>query len=81
MRQKPPEPVTASEIADFVFCPEAWRLAQTGHQAANQAVQRAGTEHHTEKATAERFAGGSIALGRVLIVIALPALLVAYLWR
>jgi hypothetical protein len=81
MRQKPPEPVTASEIADFVFCPEAWRLAQTGHQAANQAVQRAGTEHHTEKATAERFVGGSIAVGHILLVMAVLALLAAILWR
>ncbi len=26
------ETVTASEIAEYVYCPEAWRLAQLGHQ-------------------------------------------------
>jgi hypothetical protein len=41
----------------------------------------AGTDHHTAKATAQRVAGGSIALGRILIVLALLALLAAILWR
>ncbi len=54
------ETVTASEIADFVYCPESWRLAQT----ANRAVQQAGIQHHASKATAERPAGGSIVLAR-----------------
>jgi hypothetical protein len=76
-----PDTVTASEIGDFVFCNEAWRLAQTGHSSANQAVQRAGISHHVQKATAERVAGGSIAIGRVLIVLALLVLMVAILWR
>jgi hypothetical protein len=76
-----PDTVTASEIAEFVFCPEAWRLAQNGHQSANRAVQVAGTDHHTAKATAERVAGGSIAVGRLLIVAALLALLAVVLWR
>jgi hypothetical protein len=69
-----PETVTASEIADFVFCPEAWRLAQTGHQSTNQAIRKAGMAHHTVKAAAETVAGGSIALGRILIIITLLAL-------
>ena len=75
------ETVTTGEIAEFVFCPEAWRLAQLGHRSANRAVQEAGIVHHASKATAERVAGGSIALGHVLIVVALLALLLAYLWR
>ena len=69
-----PDTVTASEIADFVYCGESWRLAQTGHQSANRDVQQAGTVHHTGKATAERIAGGSIALGRLLIAAALIGL-------
>ena len=69
-----PETVTACEIADFVYCPEAWRLAQAGHKTANWAVQQAGTVHHARKATAERVVGGSITLGRILIVLALLAL-------
>jgi hypothetical protein len=75
------ETVTASEIGDYVYCPEAWRLAQLGHESANHSVQRAGTSHHARKAAAERIAGGLIAVGRILIVAALLALLLAYLWR
>jgi hypothetical protein len=78
---KDPDTVTASEIGNFVFCQESWRLAQLGHRSANQAIQRAGTSHHAWKAAAERIAGGLIAVGRMLIVAALLALLLAYLWR
>jgi len=73
--------VTASEIAAWVYCPESWRLAQLGHESANRQAQDAGTVHHTAKATAERVAGGSIALGRILIAVSLLALLAAVLWR
>ena len=69
-----PDTVTASEIADFVYCPEAWRLARTGHESANQLACEASTAYHTRKAAAERVAGGSEALGRVLIVGALLAM-------
>jgi hypothetical protein len=76
--KRSPETATASEIADFVFCPEAWRLAELGCQSANQTERDRGTTHHTHKATAERVAGGSIAIGRVLSLVALLAL--ALLW-
>ena len=74
MTKQPPETVTASEIADFVFCNEAWRLAALGHRSANRAVQQAGTAHHRKKATAERIAGSSVAMGRILILAGLLAL-------
>ena len=70
--------VTASEIAEFVFCPESWRLARTGHESANQLAREAGDAHHTQKATAEKLAGKSMTLGRVLILVAL--LVLALLW-
>jgi hypothetical protein len=76
-----PDTVTASEIADFAYCPEAWRFSALGHQSANRAVQVAGTDHYTGLATSERVAGGSIAIGRFLIVIALLALVSWVLWR
>ncbi|QDV34877.1 hypothetical protein [Tautonia plasticadhaerens] len=73
------ETVTASEIANFVFCPESWRL-RDGLQLppGNRPALAAGTRHHEAKATAERVAGGSISLGRVLIVIAV--ILAVALW-
>jgi hypothetical protein len=78
---KHPDTVTASEIADFVYCGESWRLDALGHKSANRPVQQAGTTHHARKASAERVAGGSIVLGRVLIAAALLALLLDFLWR
>ena len=69
-----PDPVTASEIASWVYCPEQWRLAALGHESTNQPARDAGTVHHAWKATAERVAGGSIVLGRVMVVIALLTL-------
>jgi hypothetical protein len=78
MRHHLPETVTASEIADYVYCPEAWRLAAVGAPSANQPEREAGTTHHARKAAAEVTAGRSIAIGRILIVVALLAL--AILW-
>jgi hypothetical protein len=54
MPRNSPDIVTVSEIADFVFCPEAWRLRQVGVPSANRPEQDAGIVHHTHKATAER---------------------------
>jgi hypothetical protein len=76
--ERPPETVTASEIANWVYCPEAWRLDALGMPSGNQPERAAGTRHHAHKATAERIAGGSIAIGRILIVLALLGL--AVLW-
>lgn len=72
------ETVTASEIANWVYCPEAWRLDALGLEPENQPERAAGTRYHTRKATVERVAGSSIALGRVLIALALLGL--ALLW-
>jgi hypothetical protein len=72
--------VTASEIAEFVYCPEALRLTLLGHEPANQPVRDAGTTHHTRKARAERVAGDSIALGRWLVIAALILLGSAWLF-
>src|SRR6516162_9656644 len=51
-RQNTPEPVTASEIAGFVFRAEAWKLAQMGRESANLVVRRPGMARHTPKAAA-----------------------------
>jgi hypothetical protein len=69
-----PDTVTASELADFVYCPESWRLATLGHQSANQSIQVAGTKHHRWQAIVERIAGGLVAVGRLMIALALLAL-------
>lgn len=65
--------ISAAEIACFACCPEQWRL-EYGLGVA------AGTRHHARKAVAERMAGGSITLGRIMAATALVVLLLL-LWR
>ena len=68
--------VTASEIACYAYCPEQWRLQYgLGLPAQNRASLDAGTRHHTRKAATERVAGTSLALGRLLTLLALLGLL------
>jgi hypothetical protein len=75
--QKPEDLITASEIASFAYCPEAWRL-QYGLRlrAENRAAMDAGTRHHGRKAMAERIAGLAIALGQLILI----AGLILFLW-
>jgi hypothetical protein len=71
--------VSANEIAAFVYCPEQWRLEYgLGLEPGNRAVLDAGDRQHARKAVAERFAGGSIAVGRLVAVLAVLVLLL--LW-
>ena len=73
---RPPETVTASEIANWVYCAEAWGLGDgLKLPPSNQAARNAGTVHHARKATAERVAGGFIAAGRLLTAVTILALL------
>ncbi len=78
-RDRGPEMVSASEIGEFVYCPEAWRLEHALRRpAGNQAAGDAGSRHHARKALAERVAGGLIGIG--LALIAVPVVLVLLLW-
>lgn len=70
------ETVTASDIAEYAYCPESFRLQELGHESANQPARDRGTRHHALKAFAERVAAALIALGRILILAALLALAV-----
>ncbi len=70
-----PEMVTATEVASFVYCNEAWRLERLELEPGNRAALDAGTRHHEAKAAAEQTAGGLITVGRVLFVVAILALL------
>lgn len=73
--------ISASEIACFAFCPEAWRLEYgLGLDSGNQKEKVAGTGHHARKAVAERVASGSITLGRLLAAVAALVLLLLLLW-
>jgi hypothetical protein len=82
------ELTTASEIASFAYCPEAWRLEYgLGLEAGNQSARDAGERHHAGKAIAERLAGLAIRLGQGITLAALLLLLVlgykraCFAWR
>lgn len=79
MRENQHNIVTASEIADFVYCPEAWRLHSVGTLSANLEQQLTGNRHHTFNAIVERIAGVFVVLGRWLILAALLVLSVLWL--
>jgi hypothetical protein len=51
-----------------------------GLEPENRAALKAGTRHHKRKAVAEWVTGGSIGLGRVLVVFAAVALLLLIWW-
>ena len=72
--------ISAQEIACFAYCPEQWRL-QYGLRLppGNRDALVAGNRHHARKAVAERLAGGSIAVGRFLAILAVLAVLLAWI--
>jgi hypothetical protein len=68
--------ISAQEIACWAYCPEQWRLQYgLGLPAENRASVAAGNRHHVRKAVAERVASDSMTLGRLLVALALVALL------
>jgi hypothetical protein len=75
--------ITAAEMGSYVFCKEQWRLQYVlGMKPGNRAALDAGTRHHARKAVAERVAGGSIGIGRLLVGVALAVLLLLWwVWR
>ena len=79
--KRPDDLITATEIASWVYCPEQFRLQYgLGLEPSNQAELAAGDRHHARKGSAERIAGGSITLGRILAVLAALALLLLLWW-
>lgn len=75
-----PELVTASEIAAFVYCQEAWRLEPgLGLEPGNREALDAGTRYDEGKAVAERVTGGAVAVGRLVAVLAVVVLLLLWM--
>ena len=80
-RSDQPGMVSAQEIASWVYCPEQWRLENgLGLEPENRPALAAGNRHHARTAAAERIAGGSITLGRLLIAAAALLLLLRLGW-
>jgi hypothetical protein len=65
-----PDLVSASEIASYAFCPEAWRLGSTLCLRPNNERELSRDEHFHEKtAVLERVTQGALRLGLVLILL------------
>ena len=77
MDTKRTDVVSASEIASWEWCPEAWRLEALGAEPGNQESLDRGEAFHTRTAAAEVWSRRAAALGRWLLVL---AVLVALLW-
>lgn len=74
--KQPDSLVSAAEIASFAYCPEQWRLEYgLGLVPENRQALAAGDRHHAREAFAERIAGCSIVVGRILAILALVGLL------
>jgi hypothetical protein len=71
------EVVSASEIASWEFCPEAWRLEALGEDPENLEELARGEAFHARTAANEVLSRKAAALGWWLLVI---AVLVSLLW-
>jgi hypothetical protein len=65
-----PDIVSASDIASWVFCPEAWRLEALGLEPGNEEALEAGERRHAETAAFEVQSGAALNVGRWLIALA-----------
>ncbi len=77
--EEDPQPVTATEVASYVYCPEAWRLGHgLGLPSENQAGLRAGVTHHEAMAAVEVRSTAALRLALCLIALAGVLLGLAY---
>lgn len=70
--------VSATEIAAWAWCPEAWRLRALGNEPENHAALRRGEVRHARKSAFERWSRVLIALGWWLVVAAALMAAVAF---
>ena len=69
------EVVSASEIASYAFCPEAWRLGSAlGLKPNNEIVLARGEHFHEKTAAVEARSQAALWLGFALVVVGLGLL-------
>jgi hypothetical protein len=73
MKPKTDDVVSASEIASWEWCPEAWRLEALGEEPQNEAERARGTTFHARTAAAATLSRRVARLGRLLLVLGLVA--------
>lgn len=79
MKRHEDDVVSASEIAEWAWCPESWRLKSLGHESTNRAALEKGGRDHEEKASFEVASRSAISSGRGLLVAAVLIALAALL--
>lgn len=67
--------VSASEIAQWAWCPEAWRLEALGHEPGNERAIQRGEAFHARTAGFEAGSRAEISLGWWLLAAGLLLLL------
>ena len=70
MMQPRDEIVSASEIAEWVWCPESWRLKAVGLKPSNEAKLLEGEKQHAQTAGLELVSQRAIMLGFLLLLAA-----------
>lgn len=69
--------VSASELASWSWCPEAWRLEALGAEPENRADIERGARHHAEAANFEVISRSAISVGWIFLGAAVLLVVVA----
>lgn len=74
-KRHPDDVVSASEIASWALCPEAWRLGQgLGLRPGNEERLQEGELFHARTAAIERHSGTALRVGLVLLALGVVGL-------
>ena len=73
--------ITASEIAEYVYCNRAWWLRLAGYKNENQEVLDQGSESHTQYSQQVNAVTRLERLGRFILVLGIGLLIVFVLVR
>ena len=73
--------ITASEIAEYVYCNHAWWLRLTGHKNENQEALSQGSEAHTQYSRQVNVVTRLEMLGRTILLIGIALLIVFIIIR
>lgn len=73
MKAKSNDVVSASEIASWAWCSEAWRLQKLGEEPTNQEERARGDTFHARTSTTEVASRRVAVIGRWLLVLGLLA--------
>lgn len=73
--------ITASEIAEYVYCHRAWWLRLTGYKNENQEALSQGSEEHTQYSRQVDVVTRLERLGRTILMIGIALLIVFIIVR